>query len=237
MEEPKLDLETEKAINLKFVPILKTSANVDNENNDMNKEDYSKIISHIKYSNFKISNYLNNLIPSNEELIETETYRKQNKYLYHYIINKEYLPKEYIEEIEINPDGNCFYNNLSYFYTGKEVYHRFFRMLIYIYIKENEDSIIINSPYILIDGDKNIDTDKYIENIKKDTFYAGDMELSNCIKIFDLNIAIYIKENNTDSYKYKFLLYFSNNDDIFNTDLYFIILIKNIMSNSSLLIQ
>ena len=62
---------------------------------------------------------------------------------------------------------------------------------------------------------------------KKRYFYAGDLELSNCIKIFDLNIAIYIKENINNSYRYKFLLYFTKNDYIFNTDLLILLYYPN----------
>ena len=48
----------------------------------------------------------------------------------------------------------------------------------------------------------------YINDIKKDTFYAGDLEISNSTKIFKINIAIYIIENIDNDKYYKFYLYF-----------------------------
>ena len=71
------------------------------------------------------------------------------------------------------------------------------------------------------DNGKNIYADEYTKNIIIDSYYAGELEISNCTNIFNLNMAVYIKNGNDNDYK--FLMYFSqkenninNNSDIHN---------------------
>ena len=47
------------------------------------------------------------------------------------------LINDNIETIEINKDGNCYYNCISYFFTGDQKYHQFLRILLYKYCKNN----------------------------------------------------------------------------------------------------
>ena len=105
--------------------------------------------------------------------------------MYHIVLSKQNISKDLAEEIKINESGNCYYHNLSYFFTGTQNYDKFFRKLIYDYIKRNKVSIITEHPYtikdILENDNKNknevietIEIEDYIENIKRNTFYAGD---------------------------------------------------------------
>ena len=66
---------------------------------------------------------------------------------------------------------------------------------------------VIDNPYIINDNGENIEVDKYIKNICKDSYYAGELEISNSTKIFNINIAVYIKDGTANIYK--FLMYFS----------------------------
>jgi hypothetical protein len=72
----------------------------------------------------------------------------------------------------------------------KQDYNHFFRLLIYNYIKKNKNDILINNPYTLI-NDEIVDIEEYIELIKKNTFYTGDLEIAKTKEIFNLNLAVY----------------------------------------------
>ena len=42
--------------------------------------------------------------------------------------------------------------------------------------------------------------DNYIEEIKNDKFYAGNIELAVSSILFNLNISLYIEDNSTDTF-------------------------------------
>ena len=135
--------------------------------------------------------------------------RNDNKFLYHLVLNHEDIQTNEAREVTIKQDGNSFYNNLSYYYTNTENYNIFFRKLLYSYIKENK--ISLNNPELSYDGSK-IGINEYIENIKRDLTYTGELEISKCIEILNVNIAIYEKTMNMESSKvfYKFAKYSIN---------------------------
>ena len=125
---------------------------------------------------------------TNEDIEKNELYRIDNKYLINIILTKKYIPNNIVEEISITKDGNCFYSNLSYFFTGKEKYNNYFRELTYEYLMANKINIILETPYTYY-NDQIIEIDKYIDNIKNNAFYAGDLELSKIIDLLKINIA------------------------------------------------
>ena len=129
---------------------------------------------------------------TNEDIEKNELYRIDNKYLINIILTKKYIPNNIVEEISITKDGNCFYSNLSYFFTGKEKYNNYFRELTYKYLMANKINIILETPYTYY-NDQIIEIDKYIDNIKNNAFYAGDLELSKIIDLLKINIAFYKK--------------------------------------------
>ena len=140
--------------------------------------------------------------------------------LYHKIINFENLSDNEVEEIKILEDGNCYYNNLSYYYTGKQDYNQFFRLLIYKYIKKNKNDVLIHNPYTLI-NEEIVDIEDYIELIKNNTFYSGDLEIAKTKEIFNLNLAVYRKSinNNNGDIIYTFDLYYNTPNTNFINDL------------------
>ena len=209
--------QIENPINFNLMrPKKKESNKNDDAILENNNDNYSKIKLLIFPQTLNIDQLNNILILFNNEISSQDTYRTYNKYLYHLVLRKENIRFEDSEEIQIKKDGNCFYNNLSFFYSGKEIYNKFFRAIIYKYVNEN-NNILIDNPYIMNDNGENIEVDKYIKNISKDSYYAGELEISNSTKIFNLNIAVYIKDG-TDNI-YKFLMYFSQKENSFEKDL------------------
>ena len=109
---------------------------------------------------------------------------------------------------EITPDGNCFYRCLSYFYRQKENDYNEFRQLITNYIEQNIDYylIFISDEEVNIKNEDGLSDDEiikkkkdyllqYIENAKKDKYWAGDLEISTANLIFNAKILIYTLEN------------------------------------------
>ena len=106
-----------------------------------------------------------------------------------------------MQTIETKPNGNCFYNSLSIFFTGSEDYSYLFRYLTYKYLKDFEKEITKEFPNIDYFG-KTISTKNYINHIKENSFFAGDLELSQCIYLFKINIAVYALSTNNNEYNF-----------------------------------
>ena len=60
-------------------------------------------------------------------IILTNDYRNNNKLLYLKVKTHDIIEKNLLSEREIELDGNCFFRNISFFFTKKEDYHLFFR--------------------------------------------------------------------------------------------------------------
>lgn len=63
------------------------------------------------------------------------------------LFQKEIIFKDEVNINNIDGDGNCFFRNLSLFFTNDENYHHFFREILFIYMDKN--NIIYENPYIL----------------------------------------------------------------------------------------
>ena len=112
------------------------------------------------------------------------------------------LNKDICEVIDVGRDGNCFYRSLSKYFTKDESYYNFFIKQIYSaalvnfeYLKEffytdQADTILVNNK---IDG--------YVDKIKEDGFFAGIIELYLEVKILNINIAVYERNNTTEDFK------------------------------------
>ena len=93
--------------------------------------------------------------------------RKKNKFLYHKVLKKEIIYKNEIIILNVIGDGNCYFRNLSLYFTNNENYHIFFRELLYIYINKNKEDIIKENPFHLY-KDKLIKVIDYIPLIVKE---------------------------------------------------------------------
>ena len=136
--------------------------------------------------------------------------RNNNNFLYYFVDNKQNDKFNQVNLIKITKDGNCFYRNISFFLTKNEDYHIYIRALIYEYINQNKSDIINNFPNITLNT-KLINTESYIPEILKDGTFAGDLEISQAIKIFNLKIAVYTLYVNKDVKYYKFYYYYNEN--------------------------
>ena len=139
--------------------------------------------------------------------------RKKNKFLYHKVLKKEIIYKNEIIILNVIGDGNCYFRNLSLYFTNNENYHIFFRELLYIYINKNKEDIIKENPYHLY-KDKLIKVIDYIPLIKKEKNFAGELEIAQSIFLYKINIAIYIKDNATSDFKFYNYYYITNSDFI-----------------------
>ena len=80
------------------------------------------------YDFFKISKNEYNIDPfiiaPNMELINsTKIFREKNNFLYHKVLNKENIDFFESKYYDVQPDGNCFFRNISYFFTKNENYY------------------------------------------------------------------------------------------------------------------
>ncbi len=124
-------------------------------------------------------------------------------------VNEEGLSyNEYIEK-QINPDGNCFYRAICYFYRESEEEYYEFRNLTYEYLIYNKKKFIHMIPDEY-KGKKDLTYEermKILENkidkIRNDKEWAGDLAISALCLMLNLKINLYVKDN----YNYK--LYFS----------------------------
>jgi len=184
------------------------------------KLDVFKLISDL--DNFRVVKSTE--IPILEEINKTVKFRNNNNFLYHFVINHENIDSKYLIEKEIGGDGNCFFRNLSYYYTNLEKYHLFFRELLYNYIIDNQTNVIKDFPQIVI-KEKIVNTKDYIPNIAIAGNYANGFEIGNIVKILNLNIAVYTKEfyNNNNNFYYKFHSYFNIEDTEYKRNLMLIL--------------
>ena len=108
-------------------------------------------------------------------------------------MNKKILLDSEINIIdEIKGDGNCFFLNLSYFFTKIQNY--FFWEIIYLYIDSYKKEINKKSPYCLFEG-KLICLYDYIPYIRKYKNFTGDLEIANSINLFKINIGVYYEKD------------------------------------------
>lgn len=108
--------------------------------------------------------------------------------------NNDILPFEDVKEVNIEGDGNCFYRTISQAFFNTQEFHKEIRMQIYEYARLNKDNL-----KDLVLSDENIDTVEYIEKIKLNSRYAGDLEIAICSIIYQINIIIY--NYNQEGYK------------------------------------
>ena len=133
-----------------------------------------------------------NIPASDDEIAETNSFRKNNNFVYHLIYSYSNINYQILKQHTIIGDGNCFFRNISFFYSQKEIYHPFFRNFLYEYLNNNKQDIIDNYPDIEV-NDILTKTVNYIPKICRNGNFAGFFELGYVIKILDLNI-VYIKK-------------------------------------------
>ena len=120
--------------------------------------------------------------------------------------------KNFIENLglrikEVEGDGNCFFRSISDQLVGSENNHREYRDLACNYIENNKEFL-----KFFMEDDKPID--EYLEEMKKDSTWGGNIEiysLSMCLNInfyiFIFNMPMYIVKNHESPNRNIFLSY------------------------------
>lgn len=151
-------------------------------------------------------------------------------------------------EKNVEPDGNCYFHCLSYYYRNTEDYYSEFRELIYELFSANIKKYVNYLPDYKEFNIPEQNTEKdiinilklYAENIKKDKNWAGDYEIQTTSYYLNININIVYKDlNEYKNYSYYKapsktedtinLLYVSNN--------HFILLYKRNINNGPSIIM
>ena len=134
---------------------INKEANINTKNK---KESLIELNNSYNFFNFNFDFEKDNMPPSdlikkgnNNRLMNYEIYRLLLKTNNNNLKNLKF--KENIFDIEnIYNDGNCFYRAISSFICTSEQYRIFFRNLVYDYINNNYNDIIVKSPYIYYNG-------------------------------------------------------------------------------------
>ncbi len=80
-----------------------------------------------------------------------------NNLLTDIILNRNEIPAKYIETINVQGDGNCFFRCISMIYFGKEDYHIFLRTYLYDYFLKNYETKLTAFTYIVYNGELLLD--------------------------------------------------------------------------------
>jgi len=73
------------------------------------------------------------------------------------ILNRNEIPAKYIDTINVQGDGNCFFRCISMIYFGKEDYHIFLSTYLYNYILKNYETIFTSFIYNVYNGELLLD--------------------------------------------------------------------------------
>ena len=108
------------------------------------------------------------------------------------IINKNQGSKIYLENQfifrDVVGDGNCGYRAIAIQLFENESYHNIIRQHVYEYLKINKDQFI---DFIFDTDNKLLNNEEYIEKIKNDKFWMGDLEMSVLPQIYDATILVF----------------------------------------------
>ena len=147
------------------------------------------------------------------------------------ILHKNLITTKEINIILVIGDGNCFYRSISVYFSNSETFHSEVRNLIYETAKENKETI---RPFFIEGAEDEIlidsKLDGYIENIKRNYFYEGIIEISFTNDSNNTQIDIYTHllttdknndQNPCEDYLYKpILLIYDNQIQHFSLALY-----------------
>ena len=117
------------------------------------------------------------------------------------IRERQNIPKDKIKLIKITGDGNCLFRAFSYYLHNDESKFNDIRLLIYNEAKLNKDSL---KEFFLEDKIDDVivitKINNYLEKIKENKFHGGNIEMSIFIKLYQVNISIYILQSNDNDY-------------------------------------
>ena len=106
--------------------------------------------------------------------------------------NRKPLKKDLVNKFDVLGDGNCYFRALSLYFTNEGSYFNFFTEQIYLSAKDNIN--LLKEFFINDENDGTLYNNKiegYINKIKDNQFFAGNIEIYLTTKIFNINIAVY----------------------------------------------
>ena len=179
--------------------------------NNLKLKRFSTIYSKEKLKNKQIKNEQGD--KNNENIFKREADIKcKNMNMYNYIITKNNIPNKCYKQINIDKDGNCFYKCVSYFLYGTIDYHREIRNTISNVCKANLEEICDFQETVEIRKDKYILTRNYIDMISDEGNWATNIDISVTAYIYNINIAIYLKNEDDEDLRYAHLYSYEENN-------------------------
>ena len=124
-----------------------------------------------------------------------------NKKDYDNILKKLKIKEDCLLTQKTYGDGNCHFRCISYFLTGTEAYHGFMRNLLYNYIINHLEEIIIEFPYIYYNGNA-VNTDEYIPLIQENGNFGGELECNLFTKVIPISVLVLTYDENKDGNNY-----------------------------------
>ena len=147
--------------------------------------------------------------------------------MYNYIISKNNITKKQYKLINIDKDGNCFYKCVSYFLYGTIAYHREVRNTISNVCKANLEELSDFQEDVEIRKDKYILARVYIDMISDEGNWATNIDISITAYIYNINIAIYLKNADDEDLRYAHI--FSYEDNNYSINLIFFMIVMNMI--------
>jgi len=177
----------------------------------------------------KINDNKNNDVADGNEHIEYDldefyTLLKVNNNIINFnikVLNTQIYENNFYDIIKIGGDGNCLFRTISMYLYGTEELYSLIRAEAYKYISNNinkfyEYCYVQNDIYYIdIEENNKIKKyilDDYINNIQKDGFYAGFLELNAISIIYNRPIVIFDILSYKSIYYYNKLMIFNHNE-------------------------
>lgn len=143
-----------------------------------------------KYEKNNISNSVNIEKPNINKIKELLSSINNSELIVFENSNNKIVEKDIIFIRKIEPDGNCYYRVLSYFLTKNQNYYNYFRNYIYNYLTCNKNLYEQEYPFIIYNDEIN-NFEIYINKIRQNGFFAGELEIMISSKILNINIIVF----------------------------------------------
>ena len=148
----------------------------------------------------------------------SQTYKNQK--LYPTVINHRRINRDLVDIINVGDDGNCFYRAISYFLNNNENSYSSIREEIYQEALKNQRN---NPQKLEIIENNQLSVTQYIDHIRKDGIFAGDLEISTAKELYNINIATYRPGTKNE---FSFINFYCDGTN-YNKDLLILIYINN----------
>ena len=211
------------ASNEKIIKISKcdTQKNIDNFNNNEiyeippKKDNNNDNLLHKEKQIMKLKNNSSNNIKKQNKNKNLKNNININSDLSDIIKNNENLSLNNVNIIPIVKDGNCFYRCLSYFFLSDQEYYKEFKEIIIEWIENNYKKF---ENFFGDEDRKNIPKEilarEEFDYIKSKDSWGSDYTISIASLLLNLDIAVYIfNNNNTELKPYHFFQNFENENN------------------------